>query len=325
VAVLHNAPSLPPDHPDYASEAGVVAAARAVAAELKSRGFKAWPMAARPPVARLVRSLSRQKPNVVFNLIEGFGGRSAGEAWVTSLLEMMAIPYTGCPPEAQGLCRHKGRTKALLVGSGLPTAPYWLVGPGDPLPSPEGPILVKPGSEDASLGIDQGSVVEGTEALAERVAKVQQSHGPNALVEEFLPGPEYNVGVLALPKPEALPIAEVVYHPVPGQFPILSYAAKWAIGSDEDRASPVRCPAQIGAGLADRLGELAIAAFRATGCRDYARVDFRLDAQGRPMILEVNPNPDLDPSAGLARALRVAGQAYGDLLESLVRQAHERL
>src|SRR5439155_5215491 len=105
----YNAPALPRDHPDAASEAGVVAAARAAAAALKGQGFKAWPLAARPPVARLLRSLSRQKPDVVVNLIEGFGGRSGGEAWVTSLLEMIGLPYTGCPPEAQGLCRHKGR------------------------------------------------------------------------------------------------------------------------------------------------------------------------------------------------------------------------
>jgi D-alanine-D-alanine ligase len=324
VAVLYNAPTLSPDHPDYASEAGVVAAARAVAVELKGRGLKAWPMAARPPVARLVRSLSRRKPQVVFNLIEGFGGRAAGEAWITSLLEMMGLPYTGCPPEAQGLCRHKARTKALLLGSGLPTAPYWLVRPGDELPAPSGPVIVKPESEDASLGLDRGSVVDSIEALAVQVAKVQASHGPNALVEAYLPGPEYNVGVLALPEPEALPVAEVLYQSAAGPFPILTYTAKWAVGSEQDLASPVRCPAEIDAGLAGLLGRLAVSAFQATGCRDYARVDLRLDDQGRPMILEVNPNPDLDPSAGLARALRVAGRDYGDLLEALVRQARER-
>jgi D-alanine-D-alanine ligase len=86
----------------------------------------------------------------------------------------------------------------------------------------------------------------------------------------------------------------------------------------------VRCPAEIDASLAAELSRLAVAAFRATGCRDYARVDFRLDAQGAPMILEVNPNPDLDPSAGVARAMRVAGQDYAETLAALVRQALAR-
>lgn len=324
VAVLYNAPSLTPDHHDYHSEAGVVAAARAVTGALKAQGLKAWTLAARQPNARLVRSLSRQKPDVVFNLIEGFNGDTRGEAWITSLLELMGIPYTGCPPEAQGLCRHKGRTKALLAGSGLPTAPFWIVAPGDPAPVLSGSAIVKPESEDASLGIDQGSVVDQPSALAERIARIQRSHGPNALVEAYLPGPEFNVGVLALPQPIALPVAEVIFHASSGYWPILTYEAKWAVGSDEDLASPVRCPAEIDASLSDRLSQLAVSAFRVTGCRDYARVDFRLDARGAPMILEVNPNPDLDPAAGVARAMRVAGRDYAETLSSLVRHALER-
>jgi D-alanine-D-alanine ligase len=183
---------------------------------------------------------------------------------------------------------------------------------------------VKPESEDASLGIDQGSVVRDTEALAERIATVQRSHGPNALVESYLPGPEYNAGILALPEPTPLPIAEVVYTPQDGHWPILTYAAKWTAGSAEDLASPVRCPAEISAERSNLLGALAVSAFRATGCRDYARVDFRLDEQGQPMILEVNPNPDLDPTAGLARAIRVSGRDYGETLAALARQALER-
>jgi D-alanine-D-alanine ligase len=324
--VLYNAPALPPGHPDFASEAGVVAAARAVALELRSRGMKAWPHVARPPVARLVRSLSRRGPDVVFNLIEGFGGHSGGEAWVTSLLELMRLPYTGCPPEAQALCRHKGRTKALLLGSGLPTAPFRVLGPEDPsqLDPWPGAVIVKPAAEDASLGIDQGSVVADPAALAGRVGLVREAHGPGVLVEAYLPGPEYNVGVAALPDPSPLPIAEVAFAATPGAWPILTYRAKWATGSAEDLASPVRCPAQVEEAMAGRLGALAVAAFRAAGCRDYARVDFRLDASGAPMILEINPNPDLDPSAGLARMVRASGRDFGEFLASLARQALER-
>jgi D-alanine-D-alanine ligase len=325
VAVLYNAPVLPRDHPDADSEDGVVAAARAVAAALKGQGFKAWMIAARRPMQRLVRSLTRQKPDVVFNLIEGFGGRSGGEAWITSLLELMGLPYTGCPPEAQALCRHKGRTKALLLGLGLPSAPFAVVGTDDDPPEPPAwPVLVKPASEDASLGIDQGSVVGDRTALAARVAAVRESHGPDVLVEAYLPGPEYNVGVVALPRPTALPVAEVAYDVPPGAWPILTYAAKWAAGSAEDLASPVRCPAAIDPALAARLGALAVSAFHATGCRDYARVDFRLDAAGEPMILEVNPNPDLDPAAGLARALRASGRSYEETLATLARGALAR-
>lgn len=326
VAVLYNAPTLPREHPDHASEAGVVAAARAVALALRSKGMRAWPLAARRPVERLVRSLSRKRPDAVFNLIEGFGGYSGGEAHVTGLLEMMRLPYTGCPPEAQALARQKGATKALLLGFGLPTAPFAGVDRDDnrPVVVLEYPVIVKPEAEDASLGIDQASVVTDLAGLAPAIARLREQYNAKILVEEYLPGPEFNVGVLALPRPESLPVAEVVYDVPEGHWPILTYAAKWRVGSAEDRASPVRCPAEIEPALAERLGSLAVLAFKATGCRDYARVDFRLDARGEPMILEVNPNPDLDPTAGLARAIVASGRDYAETLAALIAQSLDR-
>ncbi|HEX8199110.1 MAG TPA: D-alanine--D-alanine ligase [Isosphaeraceae bacterium] len=324
VAVLFDPPALPPGHPDAASEAGGQVA-RAVAGALKAARFKAFPMAAKPPAARLVRRLARQGPDVVFNLVEGFGGRTRGAAHVAGLLELLGLPYTGCPPEALGLCVQKGRTKALLLGSGLPTAPFAVVGPGEPWAGAgPGPVIVKPDAEDASLGIDQGSIVADPGAIEARVARVRAAYGPRVLVEAYLPGAEFQVGVLAMPEPEPLPVAEVVFNPPAGSWPILTFAAKWAAGSAEDLASPVRCPAQVEPGLADRLGRLAVAAFRATGCRDYARVDFRLDAAGAPMILEVNPNPDISPEAGWARALRASGRDYVATIAALARRALER-
>lgn len=335
VAVLFNPPVLPPDHPSAASERDVVAAARAVAVALRGEGFRAWTVAARAPLPRLVRSLSRQRPDVVFNLIEGYAGRSVGESRVTGVLELMGLPYTGCPPEAMDLCRHKGRAKLLLQGAGLPTAPFRTIGPDEPIA--DGPpvieklgqasndLLVKPAAEDASLGIDQRSVVPGDdrESLRERVETLRKSYG-DVLIEAFLPGREFNVGVLALPEPEPLPVAEVVYESDPGRWPILTYDAKWARGSTEDRSSPIRCPAEIDPDLQAALAHLAVRAFRMTGCRDYARVDFRLDAEGHPNLLEINPNPDLHPDAGLARALRASGRAYGATLAQLVRRAWDR-
>ncbi len=322
VAVLYNAPTLPADHPHYDSEADVVAVAGEIEAILNRSGFEARGIAAAPPVESLITDLSNPRPDVVFNLIEGFAGSSAGEAWITSLLELLRLPYTGCPPEAQGLCRQKARTKALLRGCGLPTAPFQVVSdPASVEPSFRGPYFVKPEAEDASLGIDRGSVVTEPAALAERVALLRSRFRGDVLIEAYLPGPEYNVGVLGLPEPLALTVAEVVYDPKPGEWPILTYAAKWHVGSAEDLASPIRCPAEVEASLADELSRLAVAAFEATGCRDVARVDFRLDDEGRPMILEVNPNPDLGPTAGWARALRASGRDYEETIAGLVERA----
>lgn len=326
VAVLFNAPVLPAGHPDAVSESDVVAVAQAVAGALHGAGFEPTLVAAAPPVSRLVDDLLQARADVVFNLIEGFGGQSGGEAHITALLELLGLPYTGCPPEAQAVCHHKGWTKALLKGLGLPTARFSVLEPGDPLPDllDLGPVIVKPEAEDASLGIEQASVVITEANLAARIDWVRSRYGPRVLLESYLPGPEYNLGVLALPEPAALPVAEVVYQVESGTWPILTYGAKWAEGSAEDRASPIRCPAQIEQDLAGRLSDLAVAAFRATGCADYVRVDFRLDDRGEPMILEVNPNPDIGPSAGWARALRASDRDYAATLGALARQAIAR-
>jgi D-alanine-D-alanine ligase len=112
----------------------------------------------------------------------------------------------------------------------------------------------------------------------------------------------------------------MVYTPQPGvHWPIVSYASKWEPGSAEDLAMQPRCPAQIGDELKERLQSIALSAFKLIGCRDVARIDFRLDAAGQPNVLEVNPNPDLGSSAGLARMLRVAGISYGQFIDQLVR------
>ncbi|WP_435022252.1 D-alanine--D-alanine ligase family protein [Tundrisphaera sp. TA3] len=326
VAVLFNAPALPPDHPDFASEADVVEVASAVIQALVDAGHEAWPVAAKPPLGSLVASLDQRPPDVVFNLIEGFGGSSGGEAHITGLLELLGLPYTGCPPEAQGLCRSKARAKAVLRGSGLPTAPAAVARVGGAPIDWEGPFpaIAKPESEDASLGIDQRSVAGSADELRRAVARLHDRYGSDVLIEAYLPGREFNIGVIELGEPSALPVAEIVYKVPTGDWPILTYAAKWHAGSDEDLASPPVCPAPVDEALAGRLSGLAVDAFRATGCRDYARVDVRLDAEGRPMILEVNPNPDIGPTAGWARALRASGRAYGATLAALAEQAGRR-
>jgi len=327
VAVLYNAPVLPLGHPDQASEADVVAVADTVAASLARAGFRVWEIAAKPPLGDLVRRLSDPRPNVVFNLIEGFAGRSAGESHVAGVLELLGLAYTGCPPASQGLGHSKSRTKALLRGFGLPTAQFLVLRADEAEVGWDGPwpAIVKPEAEDASLGIEQGSVVEAAEELEQAVKRLRASYPGAVLIEAYLPGREFNIGMLALPDPAALPIAEIVYDVPADTWPILTYDAKWAAGSLADRSSVPHCPAEVAPTLAAELAELAVAAFRAIGCRDYARVDFRLDGAGRPMILEVNPNPDIGPDAGWARALRADGLDYDLILAALVNQAWHRV
>ena len=326
MAVVYNEPFLPSDHPDAASEADVVGVARAVAAAIESSGFFAVPVAAAPPLGTFLSLLEQAEPDVVFNLVEGFGLRSSGATYLAAVFELLGVPYTGSPVEALSACVSKARTKALLRGHGLPVTPCIVVGPRDPVPVPDWncPTFVKLDAEDGSLGIDQQSVVGRPDELPAIIERLRRSHGGAVLIEPYLPGPEFNVGVVAWPEPSALPLARVAYLTRPGKWPILTYQAKWAEGSEEDLASVIECPAQIDLDLAENLKGLAIAAFRASGCRDYARIDFRLDRDGKPMILEINPNPDIGPKAGIARAMRVAGIPYESAIAAIVNQALER-
>ena len=332
VDVLYNQPLLPESDPDWASEAGVLETVDAVAAALEAHGHGVRRIAVRSSAAEIVEAFgSDAVADVVVNLCEGLGGTGAGEANVAGLVELCGLPLTGSPPECLALVRDKARTKWLLQGAGLPTAPFFYLTPGDRLPSEplrlalaQGPWLVKPAKEDASLGISQQSVVTDLEALEHQVGLVRARYG-DVLVERYLPGREFNVGIIALDQATVLPISEIRFDEQPeNAWRLVTYDAKWTPGSDDYASTPVACPATIDAQLAERIEQVALAAFRLTGCRDYGRVDFRVDDAGAVYILEVNANPDLSPSAGFARALSVAGMGYDDFVERLVQSAAAR-
>lgn len=324
VAVVYNPPFLPPEHPDATSEADVVRSAAAVVQALESTGFRAEPFPAAPPVADFLHTLDAHRPDLIFNLVEAFAGRTKWATHLTAALELLGRPCTGSPVESFVICQSKERTKALLRGRGLPTAPAVLIGTADPIPDLGGrwPVLVKPDEEDGSLGIDQGSVVGDLPALTARVEVLRALYTGGVLVEQYLPGPEFNVGVVAFAEPRALPVAQAVFPE--GLWPILTFAGKWHEDSIEYRDGKVLCPAPVEPELGARLAALAEDAFRAAACCDYGRVDLRLDSRGEPMILEVNSNPDLSPGAGLARAAGVAGYRYEEFIAAIARQALAR-
>ena len=331
VAILYNEPILAREHPDYASEAGVFDSVHALTESLGSLGHSVAAVSVRAPASALWESLRAIRADVVVNLVEGFCGESRHEPHVAGCLELLGIPYTGSPPECLVLVHDKVRTKQLLLSSGLPTAPFWRVAPGEDLPREalqaalrSGPLFVKPAAEDASLGIDAESVVHELAAVKSRVEKLHSLYGP-VLIERYLDGREFNVGVIALPELQVLPLAEIEFrrdehHP----WPIVTYDSKWATDSLADRATPAVCPASVEPPLADRLRRLALDAFLATGCRDYARVDIRTDAAGEPFILEVNANPDIGPAAGFARAVNAFGWTYADFAGRLIATAAAR-
>jgi hypothetical protein len=183
------------------------------------------------------------------------------------------------------------------------------------------PVIVKPAMHDGSEGIDQGSVLTEREHLEPRVRDLLCRYGGPVLVEQFIAGREFSVAIVELAGLATLPILEIVYEDNAGCWPILTYDAKWRPGSRDYEASAPKVPATIAPRLARRLEEMACRAFRLLGCRDYARVDFRVSSNGVPYVLEVNPNPDLSPQACLAGMLDAAGYSYTEFIVSRLQRA----
>jgi D-alanine-D-alanine ligase len=258
-----------------------------------------------------------RRADLVFNLCEGVHGKSEWEEHVIGTLEFAGIPITGASLWTIAACRRKPIANALLKQAGL-SIPRWTVAQGkieDDFPLP---AIVKPAAEDASAGLDRGSVVSDRKSLRARVAAMTEQFD-DVLVQEYIAGREFNVGFVGN---RVLPISEIDFSHMPeGAWPILTYAGKWEIGSLDDLGSVPVCPAAIPQKLADRLVRMAEIAWRTMQGKGYGRVDLRVDDQGRPWVLEVNPNPDLNDDAGLSRMARVAGWDYAELVRRIAEVA----
>jgi D-alanine-D-alanine ligase len=328
VSVLYNEPSLPIDHPDYASEAGVLESVEAVEAAVVEAGHRAMRLGLAADPRGIMRRLQDIDADLVVNLFEGLGGVGAGESQVAGILELLGIPFTGSGSKCLTLVQEKALTKWLLLGAGLPSPQFHLVATREAVDMARfqpllaaGQAIVKPAHEDGSLGIGPESIVSDSTALARQIHRVREHYG-DVLVEQFIAGREFNVGIVALPEPIVLPLAEIEF--VPGIAPIVSYDAKWTPAAPEYNGTAARCPAAVLPELGDEISRVALAAFRLTNCRQYARVDLRVDKAGRPFILEVNANPDISPSAGLARQIRASGMSYADFVCRMLETAGER-
>ena len=270
------------------------------------------------PDGRWVERVRRAKPDLAFNLCEGIDGVASLESSVISSLELLGIPYTGSGSWTTSICLRKHVVNTMLEAARLPVPRFGVARVGEPLPSVGYPAICKPAAEDASLGVEQRSVVKSARALGVRVSEMHEEWD-DVIVQRFVAGREVNVGILGN---QVLPIAEIDFSSMPDEYwRIVSYRSKWQTGSDEDLGSIPRCPADLPADLAAELGRIALAAWRVVGGRGYGRVDMRIDETGRPWILEVNANPDFAPTAGLARMARTAGIDYPTMVRTVCEQA----
>ena len=321
VLVLYNKPVLPADHPEAASEYDVLDTVADVAKVLRAAGFAVRELGINLDPRPLLDELNSHRPDAVFNLFEGVATQTGTEVSVAAMLEWLNIPFSGCPSLSLGLGRDKIRTKHLLVAANIPTPDYAIV---EHLPVPgwnaEWPAIVKPAYQDASVGIDQGSVVSSQSQLADRVRYVLERYGGPVLIERFLTGREFHVHAIEDGKAEkernivVLPPAEIAYkQSATGTWPLYTYTAKWHVESDEYKTSPLITPVHLPPEMTAMLTEVTQRAFRLLQCRDLARLDVRLSEDGVFHVLEVNPNPYLN-SLALVKGLEAIGRTHEQFL-----------
>jgi D-alanine-D-alanine ligase len=282
-------------------------------------------------VYSVLAQIRAQKYDLLFNLCESMDNNSLNEPTFAGLLDLFGIRYTGADLLALASCLHKQRTKDILLAHRVPTPPYRYLLDEAALADPtldmlDYPWFVKLAHEDASLGITEANLVRDAAALRARGRELMREYKQAVIAERYVEGREINVTVMGNgAEARTLPLHEIDFAAMPSDRPhIVSYAAKWE-ESHVDYAGtkpvPLRdaTPALIAA-----VQQVALDAYRAVELRDYGRVDLRVDRSGQPWVIDVNPNPDISPDAGVTRAAAAAGMTYPQMVAEIARIALAR-
>jgi D-alanine-D-alanine ligase len=274
--------------------------------------------------------LEKTRPDIVFNIAEGASG-PCREGFIPSILDHLKIPYTASDPLTLNICLDKSRTKEILAYYALPTSRFRVVSENNfSFNSLHYPLMVKPLYEGSSIGIRNDSLVTTKEEMRERVLWLLNAYHEPALVEEFLPGREFTVPIIGNGcEARVLPMVEILFGSLPqGVNPIYSYEAKWIWDQSSNPLEIFECPARLSAELRSEIESLCLRAYRVLRCRDWCRIDVRLDASGRPHILELNPLPGILPrvedNSCFPKAARAAGMNYNQLINTVLDIACKR-
>ncbi len=293
--------------------------------------------------------LRRARPDIVFNIAEGLHGVNR-EAHVPAICEFYGIPYSGSDPFTLSLCLDKARTKETLAFHQIPTAPFGLVRSMTDYRRLEKtiarrsrslarsrsrrglslPLFAKPVHEGSSKGITEKNLCRTFAELEEQVGYLLQTYEQPVLIEEFLTGAEFTCAVLGnAANAQVLPIVSINFDALPeGAVPIYGYEAKWLWDRPENPLDMFACPAPITESLRAEIVAVTLDAYRVLGCRDWSRIDVRLDVTGRPNVVEVNPLPGILPDPAdnscFPKAARVAGMSYDELIQACLIAAANR-
>jgi D-alanine-D-alanine ligase len=293
---------------------------------LSSLGYNTHRIAVRDSLTELEHALASYSPEdtFIFDNCDGFNGNNLAAVRVLKLVEELGFPHTGTTAEGIELCTDKPRAKERLMEFGIPTPAYQV------FERPEGeihlnfPVIVKPATEDASMGIDLHSVATHPAALFESVQLVIEHYEQPAMVEQFIPGREVAVAMWGNALVETLPISEEDYSSISDPLQrLLTFEAKWEPDSYYYKNIMARCPADISPEDEIRIQQVAVATFHAMGLRDFGRVDIRYH-EGIPYVIDINELPDLSPESGFWNSARAAGWLYPVMIEHILQHALKR-
>lgn len=323
VLVLMHEDLIPPEHTnghdlktvEWRTEYDVVST-------LRKMGHEVRPLGVKSDLGVIRSAVEEWKPHIAFNLLEEFDGVAVYDQNVVSYLELLRVPYTGCNPRGLMLARDKALSKKVLSFHRIPFPEFIVVPLGRSVKRPKWlsfPLIVKSVSEEASLGISQASIVEDDEKLRERVAFIHNSVGTGAIVERYIEGRELYVGVLGNSHLQVLPVWELLMDKMPDESRrIATERVKWS-RKYQEKYGIRSCEAKnLPEGMTEQIQHLAKRVYRALGLSGYARIDLRLDAEGRVYVLEANPNPQIAEDEDFAESARLANLSYSDLLQDVL-------
>jgi D-alanine-D-alanine ligase len=293
-----------------------------VVSTLRKLGHDVKPLGVKSDLGVIRAAVEEWRPHIAFNLLEEFDGVAVYDQNVVSYLELLRVPYTGCHPRGLMLARDKVLSKKLFSFHRIPFPEFMVVPQGRTVKRPSRlsfPLIVKSATEEASLGISQASIVQDDERLKERVSFIHSSVGTGALIERYIEGREFYVGLMGNGHLHALPVWELIMDKLPDDARRIAtervkwsrkYQDKYGIRSGEAR--------NLAEGKVEEIQHLAKRVYRALGLSGYARIDLRMDGQGNLYVLEANPNPQIAHDEDFADSAERAGYSYKDLLQELL-------
>lgn len=271
------------------------------------------------------------RPDIVFNVAECANGVSR-EAQIPAMLDMLRIPYTGSDPLTLTTCLDKSRAKEVLAYNGVPTSKFIYAESIDDINdfNLSFPVIMKPIAEGSSKGIFNSSFITDMATLKERLVEYIETYNQPFLIEEFLPGREFTVALLGNGNEvEVLPIVEINFNELPKELiPIYSYEAKWVVDTRDTPLNIFTCPALLDKSLEEKIKNAALRTFKVLRCKDWSRIDIRLDKNGEPNIIEINPLPGILPNpidnSCFPKAARAKGWNYEEMINRVLNAAIKR-